>query len=227
MKKKPNTDHFLLKIDSVISQAENVHSKTKNIGSNMQYIVDFSRAIKDIVPTLNSAEFEEIEVIYHEAAKQLEYSFKWLNEAYSSSDTAAGTISTTASTISTFISKRIILDGEEISFENGSYDFNKIVNRPEIKANVTKLMRIFHLDISHPGKKSPLENFQIAYHAFENPVADNSPAITSLIPMREAINSTINELLHSRPKQEMTGISDKNKISSIGKQLKKILFQIS
>ncbi|NMB56118.1 MAG: hypothetical protein GYA15_15615 [Leptolinea sp.] len=221
MKTKPNTNHFLSKIDSVIDQAQYVHSTLLNIGSNSQYIVDISTAIKEIVPYLNSAEIEEIEVIYCEAAKQVEDSYKWLYESYSSSDTAAGTVSTTASSISTIISKRAFIDGEGVVQINKYHDFNSIVNRPEIKGEVIKLMRIFHLDISHPGKISPLELFQIAYQAFENPVTDSDPAITSLIPMREAINSTINELLHLRPRQEETGSSDKNKISSIGKQMKK------
>jgi len=98
--------------------------------------------------------------------------------------------------------------------------FFEVVSRPEIADEVEKLLVTFGLDRSQVDKKSALELFHLAHEAFETPVTDNDPVSTSLIPLRECLNTVIESLLRLRPKQEKTG-SDYNKLISIGRQIKK------
>jgi len=60
----------------------------------------------------------------------------------------------------------------------------------------------------------------IAHESFQKPVVASNPVSTSLIPMRECINSIIASLLRMRPIQEEAK-SEKQKIVSIGRQLRK------
>jgi len=93
-----------------------------------------------------------------------------------------------------------------------------IINRPPHKEEVLNLVKEFGLDKTMSGQKSVLQQFETAWAAYDRPVTSDSPINTSLLPMREAIESTISELLRSRPKQESTK-NLKEKIISIGKQL--------
>lgn len=85
------------------------------------------------------------------------------------------------------------------------------------KNKVLSLLRQYGLDSAISGRKSPIEQFETACAAFENPAKAGNPAVTSLIPMRECINETIAALLRRRPKQEPA--RKQQKILSIGKQL--------
>jgi len=92
-----------------------------------------------------------------------------------------------------------------------------VINRQADKNHVLSLMRQYDLSRAPAGQKSPEELFQTAWAAFERPVSQGSPASTSLIPMRECINATVETLIRRRPKQEKTRRSEK--ILSIGKQI--------
>lgn len=91
-----------------------------------------------------------------------------------------------------------------------------VIDRQADKDHVLSLIRQYDLSHAPAGHKSPEELFETAWAAFERPVAQGSPASTSLIPMRECINATVAILLRRRPKQEQTKRS--GKILSIGKQ---------
>jgi hypothetical protein len=69
------------------------------------------------------------------------------------------------------------------------------------------------------GKLSPLNSFLIGYTAFENPVTDENPTVTSLIPIRSCIDDMIAELLRRRVTQEPAS-GARNKVLSIGNQMK-------
>lgn len=68
------------------------------------------------------------------------------------------------------------------------------------------------------NNRSPLESFAIGYAAYENPVVDGNPTVTSLIPLRSCIDDIIADLLRRRIRQEQT--ANKAKIISIGNQLR-------
>ena len=95
---------------------------------------------------------------------------------------------------------------------------NDVIDQSASKEKAIQLMREFGLMRVPTSEKSPIELFETAWAAYEQPVTQSSPISTSLIPMRECINQAIKELLRRRPNQEET----KNqyvKIISIGKQI--------
>jgi hypothetical protein len=94
------------------------------------------------------------------------------------------------------------------------------VNKSHEKSNVVSLMKSLDLNISYTDKRSPLEQFETSYSAFESTVDSSTPAITSLIPMRECILQTIAALLAKRKYQEKAG-KPKDKVVSILNQLKR------
>ncbi len=94
----------------------------------------------------------------------------------------------------------------------------QVVDRVVGKEELIPLMKRFGLDRPYPGRRSPTEQLDIAWAAFLNPVTSNSPAHTSLVPMRECIEQTILSLLDRRPRREEAK-SWGNKIVSIENQL--------
>jgi hypothetical protein len=97
-------------------------------------------------------------------------------------------------------------------------EHRQVVERSANEAEVIGLMKSFGLDIPYEGKRSALDQFRTAHDAFRNPVGGDQPAITSLIPMREAMRETVDFLLKHRPTQEKAR-SEWAKIHSIGNQL--------
>lgn len=102
----------------------------------------------------------------------------------------------------------------QVAANNLSQVINRLANREEVLA----IMSEFGLANAAPDKQSPIELFQSAWAAFEKPVTENSPVITSLIPMRQSILDTVEALLRRRPKQEPAK-SHEAKIISLGSQL--------
>lgn len=99
-------------------------------------------------------------------------------------------------------------------------NFFSYIGRPEVRQSLTTLFYEFGLEKSVGVKKSPLEMLELAYSAYENPVSDSSPVITSLIPIRECIQMVIDYLLKQRPDQEKAR-NIRAKVQSIGTQLKR------
>lgn len=93
-----------------------------------------------------------------------------------------------------------------------------VINRPQHKGDVINLLHRFDLGKTITGKKSALQQFETAWAAFDHPVTTDTPTNTSLIPVREAIETAIAQLLMRRPEQEPTK-NQEEKIISIGKQL--------
>lgn len=93
----------------------------------------------------------------------------------------------------------------------------RVASRPQIKSKAIDILKEWGLNHRSLNKLSPLELFEIAYLAYEGPVTEEDPTVTSLIPMRSCINGVIAELLRLRPSQVATKKSEK--IQSIGRQL--------
>jgi len=94
----------------------------------------------------------------------------------------------------------------------------QVLDRLADKESVLSLLRHFGLDKAVFGKKDAAQMFETSWAAFERPVTDSSPVITSLVPVRECIKETIEGFLRRRPKQEATK-NERAKILSIGSQL--------
>jgi hypothetical protein len=93
-----------------------------------------------------------------------------------------------------------------------------IIYNPQHKEIVIDLMKKFGLETGASGKKSAIQQFEAAWACYETPATPGEPVNTSLIPMREAIQTIIDALLNSRPSQEEAK-NRHDKIISIGNQL--------
>jgi hypothetical protein len=102
-----------------------------------------------------------------------------------------------------------------------------VFQRSSEKEAAIELLRSFRLDEPFRGRRSAVEQFETAYDAINRPVTGSTdPAQTSLIPMREAIETALDHLLHMRPIRTNIGNvqgqnKDWRKIVAIAIQLKK------
>ena len=95
----------------------------------------------------------------------------------------------------------------------------RVLSRKGDVSSLFTLMQKYGLDVPAPGEKSPVELIRVGVASFEGPITDDNPVSTSLIPIRDAINLSIEKLLRQRPCQEEAK-SQYAKIKSIGNQLK-------
>lgn len=217
----PAADQLRSIITKAKEHASDAQTTLGNLGSRLQVIIDDADVAVPLVSYIEPAKIEGLAVLWDEVSRQTGYIQSSLKEVYSITDAVSGTASLTSVTISGILSRDIIPFSADPSFRDAWVHFTEVTNRPTLKDEVINLIRTFHLDIAPPAKKSPLELFQIAHRAFEFPVSQSNPVITSLLPMREAVESALDELLRLRPRQEVTGSSYSKKILSIGTQLKK------
>lgn len=99
-----------------------------------------------------------------------------------------------------------------------AYHLGQVINKKADKQKVLDLLNEYNFAASTSNIKSPYELFETSWAAFEKSVNENVPASTSLIPMRESINSAIDLLIKLRPFQERAS-GEMNKIFSILNQL--------
>lgn len=191
-----------------------------------QWILDIARATRDIVeyaPQLLNQKSQTD--LWREINKSGKISLQKQSEANISLLIASSTATTSSASVdlSTDSVERIVphlaCDQQEHAKE-AINNFHVLTSRSEIKDEVVSLICFFGFDKSVPGKRSSLEQFITAFQAFENPVSDSNPVMTSLIPMRQSIESIISELLRRRITQEKTG-SNHSKFLSFGLQLKR------
>lgn len=219
----PATEQLRSTLVDAKVKAEQAQATLGEIGTRLQTVIDHANATLPLVTYINPSNLEEINIVWDEVSKQTQYTYDWLEDAYSSTDTVSGTVSLTSATTSGILSTRLVPYKNDPAFCVAWQHYAEVSNRPTVKAEVITFLRSFGLDNSVPGKNSALDLFQTAHRAYENPISQSNPVITSLIPMREAVEAAIEELLRYRPRQEPTGSSYRSKIKSIGSQLCKDL----
>lgn len=87
---------------------------------------------------------------------------------------------------------------------------------------VKESMKILGLDAAHGDTRSPVELLRTAEEALRRPFADEGYATAVLVPLRESIQGSIDELLKRRPISEKTG-SWTNKVTSIARHCSNIV----
>jgi hypothetical protein len=211
--------HELLKtIATARDEAKGASSRAKKVELDMQSVIDEADHTIPLVPYIKPRDVEGLLNIWTSAA-QLASRVNTELESYEG-DTG-GTVSL-SSTSTAMISGAFVHDGllvDASGFEAVWQPYAEFANRPAIKAEVAALLSDYGLDKPQfPGDKSPLEQFEIAHKAYESPLTNTNPVATSLIPLRECIQSVIDGLISGRPVQEKAQ-SQRDKILSIGRQL--------
>lgn len=210
-------DDLIQIIDETVSAAQNINDKAGEIKEDSQLLIDTGNSFRPIVRTLDHRNIDEATNYW----QRMKYkTFATLNEMLqidpsSFSSTVSSTVLSTNTTDITLVNEQF---GQKNNVKFGLQFSKDILERSSLKNDVIKLIGQFGLSNASPGKKSPLEQFNISWKAFEQPIIQNNPASTSLIPMRTCIEQIIQDLLPHRQRQEKAGTHEA-KIMSIGNQL--------
>jgi hypothetical protein len=229
MKKKTNDETPEEILRRKFDETEELGRKISDFGREVitegQKIIDQANATRNIVSQLPPdyprenliIDFDQINQAYGYALAQLNLSKEPLIAASGLSSTAY--VNTTSNLSMEHFSTFIPPEQLPPIAEAVTHLIN-IVSLPNSRDDVLSIIAYLQLDATPRGKKRPSEQITIAFNAFEQPVTDTNPVSTSLLPMRESIETIISELLRRRPTQEKAG-NDYQKIISIGMQLRR------
>jgi hypothetical protein len=102
-----------------------------------------------------------------------------------------------------------------------SFPLKRLLHRGADVASVQESMKLLGLDIAHGDSRSPVEQVRTAEEALKRPFANEGYATAVLIPLRESIQGTIEELLRRRKTTEKTSGWVK-KVTSIAQHCGKV-----
>jgi hypothetical protein len=221
---KPQEEELGGLIDETTENARKIIGKTAKIHKWAQQVVDLGDTGRRVVkfPFSNDMNWNPAINSWQRANEQTNAILQNLDEMN------VGTLSSTGSGLSAVMTTLTDPSNLDPSLPpqfrtevlSAQENLSKVIDDSIDQEDIITTMRQFGLDKAHPGEKSAIEQFETAWVAFEKPVAQTNPVSTSLIPMRETIESMIKELIRLRPNQERAK-SQKDKISSIGRQLAK------
>jgi hypothetical protein len=172
---------------------------------------------------MNHSEKENINDIWSEVPGNIEILKTQLMETSPTTDAISGSTTISSAYVYGYIADKSQCFEYDEKYNKIKSNFFEVTMNSTLKDDVLLLLKNLHLDCPRKGKKSALELFKVAHEAYERPVIENNPDITSLIPIRESIITAIQELIRLCPKQEHIGSSYVLKISFIANQLKKDL----
>jgi hypothetical protein len=204
-------------IEEAIKNAEEAKKKGESLLSDIQETSDLGNRTLPMIPFLHPTEYENLMGLWENNKENMilvNKSFSDINFKFSLS---SGTTSSAFDTTS--VAFTLIRSGDPVRKIIGE-QFMDVVDLPHRKEKAIALFHDLNLDKPLNNVKTPLEQFEIAFEAYEHPVTETNPAITSLVPMRECIRTLIDILLKLRKEQE-TASGERVKIISIGMNLRK------
>ena len=214
-------DYFSRLLNSAEEKGKQLSEESRKLTQSGQQIADMARAIRPIAQFVPPNGLELLINDWEVVNKQADQALGQVK--IFSSGSINSTAGTAALSTSSIFNPSVILPqvppSERFSAEESIIKLQYVLNRAADEQEVISLMIELGLDHAPKGRKSPMSLFITAHQAFNVPVTPDNPIITSLIPIREAIEHTIEYLLKKRPLQEETG-AWVAKIRSIGKQLK-------
>ena len=214
-------DELLNLIRKSQNKSRFIVKRTSKIGEYGQYVNDLADASENAIRCTSSTNIDWQPKIR---------SWRYLNQhldrinsdiGHITIDLASSSASTATSCMLDFVDPdhfaQFASPGNEEEARRWSVNLGSVIDRLAEKSKALALLREFGLSTAAPGELSATESLEAACAAFERPVTQESIASTSLIPMRECINSALAALLRRRPKQEPAR-SHRDKILSIGRQ---------
>jgi len=217
---KDSREVLKLELDNAEEKGKRIAEKGRELTEYGQYLSDLASVTRDFIyVTPNLTGIDSVIKDWKLLNNQADITIQEFGKIdFKSFNTSSGVASIS---VSGYFDPKFILPINEASIHPLIIEkYNKIeeiISKNSKETEVISLLKEFELDQAAKGRKSALEQFQIAQEAFKKPI---NPASTSLIPMRESIRTTIDFLLKRRSKQEKTG-NERAKIISIGKQLKR------
>jgi hypothetical protein len=215
-------DEFNKKLNDSIEKGKLFSNAGREMTEAGQYIIDLSNSVQSVLQFYKPINYiEDLNSSWDLLNDQLDTALGSIQPISPVVNSTSGSVSVTSSDVFNYENIRTYVPENRINEAEMAIDIiNQITNRIADKEQIISLMKKFNLDRAFSGKKSPLELFHTAHNAFEAPVHEYDPVVTSLIPIRESINLMIIHLLKERSTQEPCR-NEREKIKSIGRQLKK------
>jgi hypothetical protein len=218
-------DDLLAEIQNVKAEADRGLNKGQQIVAECQYMKDFSDAAMEylkLIPSdasLSGSYWENNKAVWKWARNGLQ-EFNDKSESHIKVLTQINSYTTSPS--ADFFKPpnkfNIIPDiSVHPSILEAISKFNEVADRAEWVTKAEEELVRLRLDSGYSGEKSPLELLRQARESYLKPSSGEIDASTTLIPLREAINSAIKDLLRRRPSQEKAK-NIRDKILSIGLQ---------
>ena len=188
-----------------------------------QYIVDLSSGLRDVLSTEeHDIDVEPLIDDWKMSNEHIKFTLSHIEKV----DIPAVYSTTGTMTVSSgsvidprkFEGNIFIPESEDV--EGPFVNLSNVISRFSNEEEVISLLTELGFDQKIGDRESPLDRFIFAHEAYKKPVSPDNPAVTSLIPIREAIGGVISELLKRRPNQERAR-NWHDKIISIGRQLKR------
>lgn len=216
---KDQKDKLLSLIKKGRKNSQLVVKRASKVLEYSQYISDFADASEKVITLTPSMDFRLQINSWHYLNQNLEAINRGMEPTNFS--LAASSCSTALSTMADFAQPEQIikfaLPNNKDEAWAAAVALGSVIDKMADKVKALDLLHKFKLSTAAPNGKSAVALLETACAAFERPVTQEDPVSTSLIPMRECINTTIATLLRRRPKQEPAK-SQKDKIISIGNQ---------
>ncbi|HWR67217.1 MAG TPA: hypothetical protein VN364_13950 [Bellilinea sp.] len=228
---KPEDKQFSDLLNKSLTISDEIDNFVKTVSSRNQTNRVYAMAMRDALPVLSKFEYPPELLKLLADSNEVRSRFVMSVDENLIMDSTGGTILATATTaysgaMPSMREAELMFPVEQFQLvvENINL-FNSRVSRPELKEETSQLLIKWGFDVGAHNDKSPLELFTTAHTAFERPISNTNPAITSLIPIRSCIELVIGRLKELRPKTpNAKGIRD---IILIGDQLKSDLLDNS
>ena len=205
---------------SARNKAAEAKLKAQSIGEELQHIIDEADVTMPLINNLNPTYYESMKGIWTSVSEQVESLDEDLKVLNLNINSTTGSSSTSTVVISGAYINNGYLGVEDLDFANSWLNFEEFASRSDRKDKVTQLIKDFGFDVPQVrGDKSPLELFEIAHSSFQNPIIEDNPVQTSLLPLRECIDAIVASLIRMRTHQEPAQ-GQRSKIISIGNQLR-------
>lgn len=217
----PAAEEFDKLLAKTREEAVAAQSEAVLVSARMQEVVDHVDVTRPLIAYIPYSELEPLAAMWSGLAGGIAIVRTSVDQAFADSDLVSGSASLTSSSTTSIISHSMGIGHQDDAFTQVWEDYVAVISRPDLNDEVRGLIRVFGLHNAPPGEKAPLELFDMAQSAFSSPVSGSNPASTSLLPMRECIQATLTQLLRRRPTQEQTGSSEKEKVKSIARQLRR------
>ncbi len=212
---------------NTLNEAKNLGSRLSGKGRELvaagQNVADWAEITKEAISLIDTQQgLVTINNSWKNTNIQMDLALNHLDQIDISvvSSTSTGSAITSLLTVPIIIGSEPGASGENFSDSPLAEHIAEQTRKAQDKEVVAELMIGLKLDSTRIGKRTPLEQLETAYKAFEITVDDSVPAVTSLIPLRECILQTIDILLKKRKHQEKASNSV-DKVTSILRQLKR------
>jgi hypothetical protein len=213
-------DELYYLLQQTQNAASSVEDKAQKLSQSARFTRDIAGCLKETIEALpnDKALPDKDWERYTQAWKELHGQTILVESALFDVNSFSALVSGTGLTMSNIYETYVLAEPPEpATVLPGETRFHQIINQQNLADEIRLDMARLGLDSAHGNNRSPLEQFEDAKSALEQPSYGEGSPVAILVALRECINSIIGELLRHRPTQDATP-KTRDKIASIGRQ---------